>query len=158
MANCSKHGYFVPDGRFTNILCPVCSHEAANCEPIILSRVELPCPTCAALREELKAGAHLVASVGDKNRELESRLAAAESQLCRAREACKKHVADGSREIVLAALSSAAPCLHEERNATLGKIVVRLCHKFHVSDINVEIERAALEAVKEVKGCAKNAE
>ena len=33
------------------------------------------CLSCAALREEVKAGAHLVATVGDKNRGLESRLA-----------------------------------------------------------------------------------
>ena len=46
-----------------------CSHDE------LIHAIKSYSSSCASLREELKAGAHLVATVGDKNRELEARIA-----------------------------------------------------------------------------------
>ncbi len=49
MGICLTHGYY-PECGVGPSNCPVCVTEAMNSEPVILNRVELPCPTCAALR------------------------------------------------------------------------------------------------------------
>ena len=64
--------------------CPNCSQPISLTEQhacIAALKGNAPRPSCVALREELKAGAHLVATVGDKNRELENKLSSLRARI-----------------------------------------------------------------------------